>query len=372
MPPRLEVVIDGNASGLTTALGSAGGAVGKFGMALNLLKTHPVLLAISAVTTLGLALADATVAGSNAIAEEREFARAMRLVTTDSDKRTAATEAAITASQQLAFTDTETMKAITTLATATGSTESAITLLATAQDLARVSGTSLEAAADAVAKAHVGQDLALKRLIPGMKAGATSADTIAEATRLAAGAADEYANSADAIAFKTKDSFAELSEEVGKNLVPIMQDLLETLVPIITEGVKLAVKVLPPIVAVLKTFFVVGKSVFGVLSDIATAIGDLIAAIGEALKPLRDFIDLLGSIDLNPLNHLPDILPFAASSAAQGKSATQQSTTQQNSGGVQINIYGDPAVIEAKVTKALRDYARRNGVSSVFALNGQR
>ena len=33
---------------------------------------------------------------------------------------------------------------------------------------------------------------------------------------------------------------------------------------------------------------------------------------------------------------------------------------------VQINIYGDPSVIEAKVTKALRDYARRNGRSAVL------
>lgn len=375
MPPKLNVEIDGDATGLTTALGTASGAVGKFGLALNALKAHPVLLVVSAVAAAGVALGELASQGAAATQAENEFARAMTAAGVSADKNKAALDAAILSSQELAFTDDATRASLVALTTATGSLDASLDLLKVAQDVARASGVDLETASDAVAKAHAGQDRALRALLPGMKAGATAADTIAEAQRLAAGSADEYANSAQGMKEKGGQAFGELTETIGQELVPMMEDLLAELLPVIAQIAKLAMKVMPPFVAIVKIWAKAAGTMLDFITKIIDGIMNLIDAVGDAMKPIQDLINTIGSIDLNPLNHLPKFDLPNLWSLPGGPTATPMATTTgavSAGGGVQINIYGDPAVIESKVTKALRDYARRNGQVAVFSTNRNR
>ena len=81
-------------------------------------------------------------------------------------------------------------------------------------------------AADAVAKAHAGQDGALRKLMPGLEKGATAADTLAAATAGAAGQADKYADSAQGLQERGADAFSEVGETIGSVFLPVIKELL--------------------------------------------------------------------------------------------------------------------------------------------------
>ena len=101
------------------------------------------------------------------------------------------------------------------LVTATGDVTLATADLSAAQDIARFANIEyLATAADAVAKAHAGQDGALRKLMPGLEKGATAADTLAAATAGAASQADKYADSAPALPERGADAFSEVGETI--------------------------------------------------------------------------------------------------------------------------------------------------------------
>jgi hypothetical protein len=89
------------------------------------------------------------------------------------------------------------------------------------------------------------------------------------------------------------------------------------------------------------------------------------------IDAVQDVITWLGRIKVPKID-----LPFgigkaaAPSGGASGTltpfgAATGGSSSGGPSGGVVINIYGDPASIQASVIRALRTYARRNGLAPV-------
>ena len=121
---------------------------------------------------------------------------------------------AITAGQDKAFTDSETRAGLEALLTTTGDVTDANKLLEVSQDVARKSGVDLKTAADAVAKAHAGQDGALRKLIPGLAKGKTATDTIAAASKAAAGSADLYAKSSAGMGARASDAFSEIGETI--------------------------------------------------------------------------------------------------------------------------------------------------------------
>ena len=376
MPPKLTVEIDGDTRGLSTALGSANRGIKGFGGALGgMVPLGAIGIGVTAVAALTKVTIDLTKAGMDAVAEEEAFARALGNIGISADEHATKLEKAITASQQLAFTDTETRNSLVSLATATKDVNGALDLLAVAQDVARLANVDLETAADAVAKAHAGQDMSLRRLIPGMAKGATAADTIAEATRLAQGASEDFAKSSDGVAQIAENNFSEIQEAVGKELLPVMLKLWDSLQPVIASLLRIAMKILPPFAAAVSKVFDIMSKWLGMIEDIIGAVEGMIDTVGDALQPLRDLANTIGSIDLNPLNHLPSFSLPDLWSAPSGPTVTPMAAGGAGAGSVgnvQINIYGDPAVIEAKVTKALRDYARRNGQAAVFSTNRTR
>ena len=367
MTVGVGVDIKGNAKGLSDALGDATKSVHAFGRTLDTgISTGKFDAATDAIKKVAKVTNKALKAGKDAAVAETQFALALDNAGVSSAAYADDMDAAIKASQRMAFTDDETRQALASLVQATGDAGTAISLLATAQDVARLSGNKLEASADAVAKAWTGNDLTLQRMIPGLEKGATGFDTIANASKAAEGQAAAFSKSSAAGAAKTQIAMSELGEAIGRLLLPVVNGLFEALEPLLVEFAELVNSLLPVLVPLIDKLAAAASLAAKAIGKIASAVAGLITKIRELLGPLKEAVAGLKEIDLNPFNGKSGPTP-------QGMSVSQLQTPSApqaiggRGGGVTINIYGDPSVIEARVTKALRDYARRNGVGSVFA-----
>jgi len=360
---ELVVRIVGETAGLSKALDGAGGEVKGFGSSM-LGTAAKVSVVAGAALAAGAAIAGMTKAAAEDRDEQNKLEAAIKAAGAATATSTAQVEAAISAGQDRAFSDSQTREGLQSLVTATGDVGKATELLTQAQDIARFANVDLATASEAVAKAYAGQDGKLQKLIPGMEKGATAAETIGNASEIAAGQADLYSKSAAGMQDKAGDAFGELSETIGEVFLPILDAVLPIVIQMIKLFGQLVKAVLPLLVPILK---LVGKYLTFVGNNLATVVGWLIKLIDWVTKAIGKLGDFLESI--NPLKDfkLPS-LPFLNSTstpagASAGTFATGGSTS---SGGITFNIYGDPAVIEAKITKALRDYARRNGSAAVF------
>lgn len=362
----LVVSILGDTKGLEKALGSAGVDVKGFGGDLLGVAGKATLVG-GAVIAAGAAIGAMTMAAADDRAEQQKLAKVMGSVGELTDANTQKVNDAIAAGQDKAFSDTEQRNALQDLFTATMNTQASTELLAHAQDIARLSGVDLETAAKAVAKAHAGNDAALVKLIPGLMKGETAMQTLANASEMAAGQADLYAKSADGMNARAGDAFSELSETIGEVFLPVLDAVLPIVIQLIKLFGQLISAVLPFLVPILKLIGAQLTIMGNVLSVVVGWIIKLVNWLSNAIKVLGDFL-----AKINPFKDikLPS-LPFTASAGGRSVSGLQagaRSVGGGGGGGITFNIYGDPAIIEATVTKALRDYKRRNGADAVFTL----
>lgn len=360
----LVVSIVGDTKGLEKSLGSAGSEVKGFGG--DVLGTVGKLTVVGGVAlAAGAAIGAMAKAAADDRAEQNKLTAAIEAAGAATAQTTAQVDAAIAAGQEKAFSDSETREGLQSLVTATKDVGTATTLLSQAQDIARLANVDLATASDAVAKAYAGQDGKLQKLIPGMEKGATGMDTIANATKLAAGQADIYAKSADGMNARAGDAFGELTETIGEVFLPVLDAVLPIVIQMIKLFGQLIKAVLPLLVPILKA---VGTALTIVGNVLSTVVGWLIKLIDWLSRAIGMIGDFLAKI--NPFNNikLPS-LPFSAGAGVSGLQAGTQAAGTSSGGGVTFNIIGDPSVIEARVTKALRDYKRRNGTEAVFSLD---
>ena len=362
---EVGVDITGNNKDLVKAIDGATKEIRAFGKSLDTgISTGKIDAATDAIRKVGKVTKDVLVAGKDAAAAEEQFALALGNAGIEAESHKAAMDAAVVAAQKMAFTDDEARASLVALAGATGSAGVSVELLAQSQDIARLAGVSLESATDAVAKAYAGQDTALLRMLPGLEKGATGMNTIQNATELAKGSADTYAASATGMGEKVKIAFSEAAEAIGGALLPVLKDLGTALGPLIIAFAKLVESLLPALLPLVSALARVAEIAAKAITKIVDAVTRLITKIRELLGPLREAVDGLKNLDLNPFNGKSAPAPISGPSVSGLQSGGGSAT---RAGGVTINIYGDPSVIEARVTKALRDYARRNGAGSVFA-----
>lgn len=353
--------LDNKSKGL---MGSLGGVTGMLG---------PAALAGAAVAAT-VVIADLTKAAAEDRAEQEKLITAYGNVGIGLDEATAATERAIDAGAEKAFSDSEVRSGLTSLITATGNAEEANLLLAQAQDIARAAGVPLEKAADAVAKAHVGQDAALRKLFPGMEKQKNAADTLTEATKLSAGAADDYATSAEGMSKKGSDAFGELGEEIGGAFLPIMDELLpligpivdliseliKAVLPLLKPAVKLAVEGIKLLINVLKTVMEwIGKIIDGV-KGVIDWFGQMIDIANGAVKGVQDAIDAV-----NPFNATAPPPAAPAVAGLLGARAFGARSAGGMGGGTIVNVNVSSADPE-QVVRAIRRWAGANGGSSPF------
>lgn len=362
MSLALVVDIVGDASKLQSSLKGASGDVGGFGSALGGSATK--IAAIAGVAGIAaVAIAGMTSAAAADRDEQNKLNAAIAAATGSTADYTTEVDAAIAAGQERAFTDSETRDALTSLVTATGDVSTATGLLAQTQDIARLANVDLATAADAVAKAQEGQAGPLAKLIPGIDKAGTATDTLAAATKLAAGQADLYATSQAGMSAKVGDSLGELSETIGAVFLPILDAIIPALLPILKAFGELVKALLPALIPLVKLLGAALGIAAGVLSTVVGWLVKLVDWIGKAIGLVGDFL-----AKLNPLAgiKLPS-LPFLSSStgSAGGPAATGRGVSRAApaSGSPTVNVYttGDSIDAELAVVRALRRTTRING-----------
>jgi hypothetical protein len=371
--PALIVSIVGDASKLSKELNAADGKVQAFGKSIDIGGVAKVAALAGGVTLAADALFEMGKAAGEDRAEAAKLDQVIRAAGAATGDYTAQVEAAITAGQDRAFSDTQTRDALQSLVTATGSVTASTSLLATAQDVARFAGVDLATAADAVAKAQAGQDMQLARLIPGLQKGATATDTIANAQAIAAGQADAFAASTEGQMARSSDAFGELGETIGSAVLPILDALLPALVPIIRSLGRLVEAVLPILVPLLTAL---GKALAFVAGWVAKVArrgggpGGPVHGGDRGRAPVRkDSIPDLGSI-FTSRSAWRRSVPTGAGVTTAGLAGVPRSAG--GGGGVTVNVYGgDPTRVEAAVARALQGYTRRNGKLGLAGMAGR-
>jgi hypothetical protein len=359
MAVGLTVEIRGDTSKLDSALDSSSGKVGGFsaGIGKSALAIGAVagVVGVAATAVVGL-----TNAAADDAAEQAKLEATIRAAGAATAESTAQVEAAIVAGQERAFTDSETRAGLESLIVATGDVGTATALLTQAQDIARFAGVDLATASDAVAKAHAGQDGALRKLVPGLAKGATAADTIAAASKAAAGQADLYAESAAGMGAKGADAFAEIGETIGGAFLPVLAELLPALLPILKVLGELVTALLPLLIPLVKLLAGALRIVIGVLSIVVGWLVKLVTWIGTAISSVQSFLEAA-----NPFSNfrLPE-LPFGIGNAAGSSSAAGRA----GGGGaaaapLTVNVYGaiDPEGVARSVARVLNAHAIRTG-----------
>lgn len=360
----LIISIVGDTKQLGKALDAAGVDVKGFGTD-TLATAAKVSVVAGVAVAAGAAIYGMAKAAADDRAEQQKLEAAISAAGAATADSTAQVEAAIAAGQDKAFTDSETRDGLQSLVTATHDVGAATDLLTQAQDLARFAGVDLATASDAVAKAYAGNDKALRSLVPGLEKGATAQETLGNASAMAAGQADIYAKSAEGMEARAGDSFSELAETIGEVFLPVLDAVLPIVIQMIKLFGQLVKAVLPLLVPLLKVLGAALTVVGNVLSVVVGWLIKLINWLTEAIGKIGKFLD-----SINPFKgiSLPS-LPFSATAAAgvSGLQSQQFATTPSSGGGITFNLYGDPAVIEARVTRALRDYVRRNGTTALLS-----
>jgi hypothetical protein len=184
----------------------------------------PAAAALAAVGAAGL---DAAKAAAEDQAGQEKLAAALQRTTGATAAQDAAVEAWIT-KQEFAtgVSDDQLRPALAKLASATGDVGQAQSLLTLAMDVSAASGKSLEAATNALAKAHDGHAQSLAKLVPGLdqatlKSGDMERITAALADKVG-GAAATAANTATGRYQIMSVRLAELKETIGAALLPII------------------------------------------------------------------------------------------------------------------------------------------------------
>lgn len=364
-----------DASQLAGEADKASGKVKVLGRDLDIGLVAKGAVVAGAVGLAAKAITDMTLAAAEDRDEQVKLATAIE----NSGAATAGWEevvnAAIDAGMAKAFTDTEQRKALELLTGATGDVNKATADMAIAQDIARAAGVDLETAAKAVAKAESGQDAALRKLLPGLKKGATAQDTIAEASKRAAGQADNYAKSTKGMGETGSIAFAELTETIGEVFLPILDAILPALLPLLRAFGQLVKALLPILIPLVKALGVAFGIVAKILVRIVEVVVKVISAFARLIKKVADFLSKLGPVRaaadfvggiIGGLSSPVMAPPSGGGARALGVGAPRAATGTAGWSPVTIHAYGDPQLIESAVVRALRRYDRTNGAAQVL------
>lgn len=361
MAVGLQIKVGADVTGLMGAFQAAAGGAGSL---TDTLKA--TVATMSPIGGVAVAAADAIAGFTQAAAEDRaeqeKLAAVYQTATGSLTGNTEAIDLAIKAGAEKAFSDSEVRAGLQSLIVATGDAAAANELLGPAMDLARFAGVDLETASKALAKAHDGNDAALRKLVPGLEKGATASDTITAAMALSTGQADLFAASTEGVQKKGSDAFSELGETIGSAFLPVLDaimPLMGPIVEIIGELISAVLPLLKPaimiVVGALKIFLQVLQTLIGVIKEVMKFIGDLV-------QKAQDAVNFVGSIDLNPFSAIG--LEGGGGGAARGRGRSARSAGGGGGGpNVTVNVQSaDPS----EVMRAIRRWSRNNGGSGPF------
>lgn len=366
MAVGLQIKVGADVTGLMGAFQAAAGGAGSLTDSLK-----ATVATMSPIGGVAVAAADAIAGFTQAAAEDRaeqeKLAAVYATATGGLEGNTEAINAAIAAGAEKAFSDSEVRAGLQSLIVATGDAAAANELLGPAMDLARFSGASLEDASKALSKAYLGNDAALRKLVPGLEKGATASDTITAAMALSTGQADLFAASTEGVQKKGSDAFSELGETIGAAFLPVLDAIMPLMGPIVEIISELITAVLPLlgpaisiVVGALKIFLSVLKELIGVIKTVMGFISDLVAQAQSA-------VNFVGSIDLNPFS-APEggaAGAYPAESARSSRGRSSRAAGGGNGANMTVNVYGgDPHAIERAVARGFRGWSGISGKSA--------
>lgn len=185
------------------------------------------------------------------------------------DGQTDAIERTLTARMKLGFSDDEQRDSLAKLVAATHDVNKALEIQRTAMDLARFKGISLADATDALTKVEAGSYRILKSLGISLKDGATQTEALAAVQKVAAGQAEDYANTNEGKLLVSQVKVNEAMEKFGKVALPA-----------VAEGTSAAADAISGLAGVLDVYQSgLGKTTDAQKDQIASA-GDLFSALG--------------------------------------------------------------------------------------------
>src|SRR5215831_898494 len=192
------------------------------------------LPAAAALTGLTAAAVSAGKAAMEDAALYAHFETALGNTTNATQAQIKATEEYIGKTEQATgVADDQLVPAFEALARATGDTTEAQGLMNQVLDISAATGKDVETVANAVAKAHEGQTMALAKLAPGLSEAARKSkdfDVImGELADTTGGAMANAANTAQGQMARLKIATGNLNEQMGYILLPILQKLLPML-----------------------------------------------------------------------------------------------------------------------------------------------
>ena len=236
-----------------------------------------------------------------AVGEEaatRRLEQALRNAGGAYDDNLGKVNAAIDAGQKKAFTDDEVRDSFQQLLAATGDVNEALDRQKLAMDLSRGAGISLESASRMVGKVTDENVEAFKRMGITIGEGATEAEALAAVQGKFAGQSDAYAKSTAGQFEQAKIRMAEVQEEIGTKLLPVVTNLglifLNDVVPAIEKFVEVAGPKMSEFAEKVKTAW--EQDIKPALDNLRRAWEQLSPVIIPILETIGNHIKNLGSI----------------------------------------------------------------------------
>lgn len=375
--PTLTVGVKGDISGLDASLEGATSTINAFGAAIPTTRIEALVSAGKKVVEFAHNL---SVQGREASAAEDLWANSMTTLGASAEDLQNKLIPAVDAAMKMGFTDDEARGALESLTRATGDINAAMDLLPKVMDLARNNAADLATTADKVAVAMgTNATLGVTRMVAGMTKGEDTMATLDEAFALSAGAATTWAATTQGQAEIAKIALSETAEAAGVGLSQAFASVREALGPLLVQLGQLLNELLPFIVPLITAM----ADALGRVLDFVTKV---VAKASEFIGFIEDVIAKLGTVDEKLAEIMPDFLTLSdggglvdtsrdwrweksgSAATGSGKSRAAGGTAGSTAWApFTINIYGDTAAIEAKVTSAIRNYNRRNGAGAIFS-----
>jgi hypothetical protein len=280
-----------NDAGLKDGINQAKGHLDDFdgkatSIGANIGKTFALLGGALAAAGIVTALKDMAIAAQEDEVAQKLLATQLRNTTGATDDQIAKAEDFITATSKMAGVADDVLRpALANAVRGTGDLGTAQDLLKVALDGAAASGKPLETVMQALIKAHNGNETALYKLAPQLKATGGGIDDFAKSVE---GAAKASANPFE----KFKISIDEAKEALGARLLPILGKLVDKLMPIIEQLIPTFGAVIDALVPVIDALIPVVVMLIEDLLPLVPILLDLIKAllpiITELLPPLID------------------------------------------------------------------------------------
>ena len=299
------------------------------------------LPAAAALAGIGVAAVGAAKAAMEDAAAQEHLAGVMERTTGANEAQIAAMEDYISKTAlATGVADDELRPALEKIVTATKDTTKAQQLMSAALDISAASGKPVESVSAAIAKAYTGPTAALEKMIPGLSEAAKESDDfnviMKELAETTGGAAAESANTAAGQYKIFQLQMAELQEELGAALLPVIQSLLpvlRSLAAFASENTT-AIKILVGVVAALAAGILVANAAMK-----AYAAAQTIVKVATATWTAAQWL-LNAALSANPIGLV--IIAIAALAAglviAYQKSQTFRSIVQSGLEAVKVAV----------------------------------